>query len=190
MKNQGFIRNRVIPLGDHKDPEPEALVGQRYAGQGVSTGTEAGSDVPSAKVQAEDTEPVAPSRRRGPKAKGDAGRPATLGQDERTKRYTLVLKVDAELASRAFSEVGGGRSTIKRAIITELRTRLIEGAGKATPHTTDKPVTVRVDLRLPEDLVSKIVEAERTNPFEAPSTVLGRFVSGYYAQMLRALPKH
>lgn len=193
MKNSGGFIKRRIPLGDHKEPvtEDQSLVGQRFAGDGdqpaepASTSTEPnGPDAVQdgdATTTLSDTKPKPARRSTTPKQVPaiDAG----IGG----KRYTLILKIEPELVGLAAKTNALSRPDLKRALLNELKKRVLQSGGKAKSYGPKTTTPVRVDLRLPNAMVERIVNAERQSPFEPVSTVLARFVSGYYATMLREL---
>jgi hypothetical protein len=194
MKNKGLLNRRVIPLGHHKQAEPDTGHGQTFAGKddaigpaesparGLSTALAPDATTAPAKCESETT---TSAENVGHQAKPPA---VSVAKGEGSKRYTLILKVDPELAERIHFDGKPSSVTLKRAIFTVLRERIIAGAGRSKPHSPDVTITVRADLRLPDSIVNRIVLYERLNQFEAPSSILGRFASGYYAELLQELP--
>ncbi|MGO4855033.1 hypothetical protein [Phaeovulum sp. W22_SRMD_FR3] len=194
MKNKGLLNRRAIPLGQHKQAVPAIGACQIFAGTGgairpaepPSRALAAAPDAAGTTVPARNhDEATAPDENRRHHAQGPASNAAKA---ESSKRYTLILKVASELAARVHFDGKPPSVTLKRAMFTVLRDRIIAGAGQSRPHSPDETTAVRADLRLPDSVVAKIVLSERLNQFEAPSSVLGRFASGYFAELLEELP--
>lgn len=189
MKNSGGFIKRRIPLGDHKEPAPEdlPLVGQRFAGDGDrsvdAASTNAGPKGPDATQEGEnpanDPKPKPASRSSAQK------RVSSTPNGIDAKRYTLVLKIETHLVASAAKTNALSRPDLKRALLTELKNRVLQSGGKAKNYSPKSTTPVRVDLRLSDEMVEKIVGTERQSTFEPVSTVLARFVSGHYASMLR-----
>lgn len=191
MKNSGGFIKRRIPLGDHKEPAPDdlPLVGQRFAGDGERSAEPASTDAgPIGHDAAQDDEKSASDPKPKPASRATAPKrvpSTTTGID--AKRYTLVLKIDTELVALASKTNAFSRPDLKRALLTELKNRVLQSGGKAKYYFPNSTTPVRVDLRLPDAAVEKILGTERQFTFEPVSTVLARFVSAHYTKMLREL---
>lgn len=178
MKNRGFATKRVIPTGDHKTPVNAPLIGQNFAGV-VEDKADLPASPPIPKAQEEALRPSETAKNPKPKSK-----PKQPGSAEATKRYTLILKVDIQLVKHAFVGSTAPTGVEKRNLINEVRKRFIEQDGVIKPNKIATPSTTRIDIVLSDTLVQKVVKRESTAPYEPISTVLGRVVSSYYAEVL------
>ncbi|ULB12311.1 hypothetical protein ORIO_21200 (plasmid) [Cereibacter azotoformans] len=197
MKNKGFLGGaRRLPAADHKgDGRPTALIGTIFAGESASPQepqevARQNADVPAAPdLSAErlsprhSPSPQAPRRGRPPKK-------AEAKSDE--KRFYFSLLVERASVDRVetllVNHPGVNRSLIMRRAAMDMRAKLLADGMKKVPRYTPKdPVRVSLELRLPLAFANKIKDRDDPLDLEPITTVLGRHVARYYAQMLDSI---
>lgn len=163
MKNKGLLtRSGSSPLAAHRQDE------ERRA---LSTGSSS-----------------APERQ--PAIKPSLHQPVMIAPDPEGARYTLSLKIDktsADIIARLCGTADLGIQAGARRLLTlEFRTHLlatpIEKAAKLKLQT---PVSLRLDIRLPEHFVVQILAAEAAAPFEPRATTLARNLAPRLSQYLK-----
>lgn len=180
MKNRGLLtRPMFSPLGNHKDPIP--------------------SDLPNRQVASPIEEPAPIESiehsltRRGQQPTEGPGLPpqavSHTTPTHLTKRYTLILKLDPALLHRVDTSLASldpaSKSTAKRAIVQGFRNSILATLPYPMPaFAMADPVPYRIDIRLSDELVGKIISASSSGPFELRSTVLARFLSPHFGGFL------
>lgn len=183
MKNRGLLNRAIIsPLGTHKDPSHTSLPNQQ-----ISRIT---ADPNRTETVAPDQEPLQPNR---PSQEPRPSLRATASAVPigKSKRYTLILKLDQALHHRleAWLEHLGpsARSATKRAMLLAFRSHLATIVhDKAIPAAAPvDPVPYRIDIRLPDPLARQLVATARQTAFEPEATLLARSLAPYFGDFVR-----
>lgn len=178
MKNRGFLSRSGVDLlsvkSDVVTPLTPDLSPRRSANAGSSPQlNDTNAPDPS---QTGATEPLAPK----PKKRDDQA--SSYKKTLHLRISSVSAALIADLLSQADEQA---RILTKRQIVSSFRKHLLE-----SEHCTDKSFTgvepYRIDVRLPPDLVDRISELEKLNPFEPLATVLGRALSHRFDAFIRS----
>jgi hypothetical protein len=182
MKNRGLLtRPAVSPFGTHKDPAPADLPNQRDANSPTEV-------APNDLAGTDQTPPLQVLDMR------DADKPSRpksgLVPNVTARRYTLVLKLDPALHQRldaSLTRFGpSSRSAAKRAMLLAFRSRLVVTPLNAfLPAAPIDAVSFRIDIRLPDPVVSQLLAAARQSVFEPRATALARSLAPHFADFVR-----
>lgn len=194
MKNKSFLGGR-LPVASHKGQgRPAALTGVQFAGPvdveqddkapvELSITTPEGNTAPVSEHQT----PSIPKRRRSPPK-------AETAASSGGKRYYFTLQIERSVINRLETifeqNPNAKRGAVMRKVATAFREALVaEGPVPAVPYTVKDPVTVPLDLRLPEEFVRAVKERDDPLDLEPTTTVLGRYIAPRYAKQLQAIGK-
>jgi hypothetical protein len=182
MKNRGLLtRSIVSPLGMHKDPTPAELTNQQLA----NVPTEV---TPNDLARTDQMQPQQdPDMQDADKPSRPKSRPVPKVT---ARRYTLVLKLDSGLHRRldvSLARFGpSSRSAAKRAMLLAFRSRLavtpLNAVLAAAPIDV---VSYRIDIRLPDPLVGKLLATAGQSAFEPMATALARSLAPHFADFVR-----
>lgn len=161
MKNKGLLtRSGSSPLGAHKQDEDRRAL------------SSTSSSVP-----------------RQPAIKPSLHQPVMIAPDPDGARYTLSLKIDkpsADIIARLCGSADLGiQSGARRSLTMQFRAHLLDTPiEKAAKLKLQTPVSLRLDIRLPEPYVLQILALEGAAPFEPRATTLARNIAPKLASFL------
>lgn len=199
MKNKSFLGGR-LPVATHKGQgRPSALTGVQFAGpvdpdQKDNAEIDALGNVPdTAPTHAPTPKPTSQEAsipKRGNKS-------ATVKQANSStggKRYYFTLPIERSILNRleaVFEQnPNAKRGAVMRKLSTSFRAALVaDGASSALQYSVNDPVTVPLDLRLPDDFVRAVKERDDPMDLEPTTTVLGRYIAPLYAKQLQSICK-
>lgn len=182
MKNRGLLtRPTTSPLGAHKDLTPADLPNQQVANLAAEL-----SQNETTMPDPRPPHPNPPAEKSGPPLRAAASSAPT----GTAKRYTLVLRLDAELHQRLEAWlrplVPSARSVAKRAMLLAFRSHLtvipLKTASVVPPYDA---VPHRIDIRLPDPLVRQLLAAAGQTAFEPKTTALARSLAPHFADFVR-----
>lgn len=112
--------------------------------------------------------------------------------DQNGVRYALTLKVDKDTLDKVNRLCGQTdaemQSPAKRALMIKFREHVLNAPiEKRTSVAIKSAVSLRLDLRLPERLVSQIAMVEATAPFEPRVTTLARYLAPRFASFVTSI---
>jgi hypothetical protein len=182
MKNRGLLtRPTISPLGTHKDPTPADLPNHQIANLAAEL-THKDAIVPDQ----ETAQPNTLMEVSGPQLRA---RLSPVPADA-AKRYTLILKLDLGLHQGLEASLvrlsPSARSAAKRAMLLAFRSRLAVTPLKAVLAVTPSDaVSYRIDIRLPDPVVSQLLAEAGKCAFEPRATALARSLAPHFANFVR-----
>lgn len=181
MKNRGLLtRSAISPLGKHKDPTPAELPNQQVANVSPEV-------IPNDLTQTDKTPRQQDLDMRDAE---DPSRPKSQPAPKLTaRRYTLVLKLDPDLHRRLQASLATfsplARPAAKRAMLLAFHSRLAVTHLKAVLAAAPiDAVSYRIDIRLPDPLISKLLATAGQSAFEPRATALARFLAPHFADFV------
>ncbi|PZX46481.1 hypothetical protein LX76_04646 [Cereibacter changlensis] len=201
MKNRGLLGSGRLPVATHKGQgRPATLSGVQFAGvteeaekmdRDLSVTAEPGNEGAAPPISRDTSEPELQS---APKKRGRGrSQPKTSSEGEGSdRRFYFKLPIERATIERldtVFEQnPTAKRQVVMRRIGTALRRAVISAGVVATrPYKVKDPVSVSLDLRLPESLADEIKRRYDPLDLEPATTVLGRYIAPLYAAQLEMI---